>query len=319
MKRDSNIELFRCFCMFFVVLNHVCFYNKLCGNSWFMWHVPGFLIVSGFFGVRFSFGKIVKLLGITYACWYLTIPLRSPTTFINYLLPHGGWYLPFYLLLIVFCPVLNSALENKINHKAVTQAITLMMVVGWLPLLSKNPHLDRIMVPGMQGHGLLLMMVIYITARLLFMHHIPSQYPRSLVWFALFIIGIVLNGVMGIRIPDAVCYASPLVIATSVSGFLAFKTMRPLPMGFSRLINFISPSMYGVYVLHLCCIDRFQYFGGGVDLENIWGRVGIENSIAHAMMRAVFLFFMCVLIDLLRRGLMYVGTCLTKYLRHCGN
>jgi len=76
-QRDPAIELWRCFCMAAVVLSHVAFNNRVTGFGWYYWHIPGFLLITGFFGIRFSWQKVMRLLGICYGCYWLTIPFRS--------------------------------------------------------------------------------------------------------------------------------------------------------------------------------------------------------------------------------------------------
>ena len=63
--------------MFAVVLGHVIVNNNVAPMNAFFWHIPGFLLISGYFGIRFSFWNILKLFGVVYGCFWLTIPLRS--------------------------------------------------------------------------------------------------------------------------------------------------------------------------------------------------------------------------------------------------
>ena len=66
--------------MFAVVFGHVLFNNNVATMDGFLWHIPGFLLITGYFGISFSAQKIAKLLGVVYGCYWLTIPFRQ-----------GGW------------------------------------------------------------------------------------------------------------------------------------------------------------------------------------------------------------------------------------
>ena len=56
------------------------------------------------------------------------------------------------------------------------------------------------------------------------------------------------------------------MIFTAVCGFVAFLHL-PSSMGkFGKVINFVSPSLFSIYVLHECCLNQYQYLQGGTYL-----------------------------------------------------
>lgn len=69
--RDGNIELLRCLLMFAVVLDHSAVFGPLIG-SWqgeFLFlatgpAVSGFVAISGWFGIKFSWNKWLRLLAL---------------------------------------------------------------------------------------------------------------------------------------------------------------------------------------------------------------------------------------------------------------
>ena len=155
-----------------VVVSHVAYSNGLSDWAWFAWHVPGFLIISGFFGIRFNWMKVIRLLGVCYGCYWLTIPFRAwPPSLISLLLPHGAWFLPFYLVLMIFSPILDAAMVDRTRHRKIFVACLILLVWGWVSTLTNNAHLGMLQVPGLNGNGLLLMMAIYLFGRLLHEHH----------------------------------------------------------------------------------------------------------------------------------------------------
>ena len=67
-KREESIEAFRVLLMLGICLLHVC--GTQCGHptQWLAnmlyWCVPGFVFISGWFGMRFSLKKIIRLYGL---------------------------------------------------------------------------------------------------------------------------------------------------------------------------------------------------------------------------------------------------------------
>ena len=264
MKRNSNIELWRCFCMFAVVLGHVLVNNGVCSMDGFRWHIPGFLLISGYFGIKLRLLKIIKLILVAYLCYWLTIPLRGGETLTSLALPHGGWFLPFYCVLVLLSPILNAALENEKHHKIIMASVVGMVVIAWVPTIIGDSHAGMLLVPGMQGNGLLLMIAIYVVGAILRVYHVATMLSAGM-WFVGFVVGTLACVGLGTVVPSACHYLSPVSIVTAICGFMAFVRMPELPCSVSRAVNFISPSMFGVYLLHECCLKRLQYLsvGGG--------------------------------------------------------
>lgn len=257
--RNSNIELWRCFCMFAVVLGHVLVNNHISTMNGYLWHIPGFLLISGYFGIRFSLYKVAKLLGIAYALYWMTIPFRPWSGFAPLLVPHGGWFLPFYVVLMLLSPLLNAALESVKSPKMILAVIVVLVFIGWIPTISENPHVQMIAVPGMQGNGMLLMISTYVFGALLRKYELSRRCHCS-IWLIFFVLGICVCFGMGAWIPSACHFLSPISIATATFGMLFFLSLPTLPAMFGRAVNFIAPSMFGVYLLHENCVRELQYF-----------------------------------------------------------
>lgn len=102
------------------------------------------------------------------------------------------------------------------------------------------------------------------------------------------------------RYPEARSYVSPLAIAVAFFGF-SFVVNINLPKWIERVVCFVSPSMFGVYLLHECCLKSWQH--SDFAARSWW----------HAFAWAMLLFFGCVLIDFVRRGIL----CLAKKAVEC--
>lgn len=245
--------------MFAVVLGHVIVNNHIAAMDTLIWHIPGFLLITGYFGVTLSWRKVVKLLGTVYGCYWLTIPFRlGEDTLLSLLMPHGGWFLPFYLVLMLLSPLFNAILQSPITRRTLLGVVVLCLVIGWIPTISNNAHIGMMRIPGLQGSGLLLMMATYIVGRLIREFDLGNK-GSMLAWLICFSGCVFALAMPCGRLLISNGYASPFVIITATCGFVAFLHLPAGLGGVGKLVNLISPSMFGVYILHECCIKKFQY------------------------------------------------------------
>ena len=74
MKRDNSIEAFRVLLVFLVCLMHSIYVVARVGigcpwlSNLVEWSVPGFIVISGWYGIKFSFAKVLKLYGVSLYC-----------------------------------------------------------------------------------------------------------------------------------------------------------------------------------------------------------------------------------------------------------
>ena len=285
MKRNASIELWRCFCMLAVVCSHVVVNNGVGSFTGWMWHVPGFLLITAFFGIKFRWIKVLKLLGVCYGCYWLTIPLRGGAIdSVDLVLPHGGWFVPFYIVLMILSPILNAAIASG-DHKQMALIVGALLLFAWCPCFC--PRLGMMRIAGMQGSGMLLMISIYLLARLAAEHSLLHKVNRF-VGGGLFLLLNVVSVLVYSRYPEAGSYVSPLSIAAAFCGF-SFVANIKLPKWLERVVCFVAPSMFGVYLLHECCLKSWQYSDFAA------------HSYGHALVWACCLFFACVMLDMIRR------------------
>lgn len=277
--------------MFAVVLGHILTNNKICSMNGYLWHIPGFLLISGYFRINFSFSKLVKLLGIAYACYWMTIPFRSWTGCLSLFVPHGGWFLPFYCVLMLLSLLLNAALESVKSCRMILVAVGILVFVAWVPTLLSDVHVQMLAIPGMQGNGLLLMISTYVFGAMLRRYEV-DKWLNAMVWLGLFVVGICACIGMGMLIPSACHFLSPISIITAGFGMMFFLAMPMLPVWLGKCVNFIAPSMFSVYLLHEICVRKFQ-------------QLSFNCSVGGAVLLAIGLFCGCVVIDLIRRFIVW--------------
>ncbi len=123
-QRDGGIEVFRCLMMFLVVLCHVGGANVFRSEHATLpivaltyLAVPGFVAISGWYGIRFTWKKWFAVWGITafysvasFFVAHLAVDLgwvvKVPSLKIS-----GGWFIGPYLVLMLLAPVLNAGLD----------------------------------------------------------------------------------------------------------------------------------------------------------------------------------------------------------------
>ena len=131
-QRQSNIELLRCFAMLCIIVYHLCLFalggvptsTKLYQALQIPLHigVPLFVLISGYFGIRFSLKGLMRLCskGYFYFVPLAVIPMLVYNTggvkdVLKSIFIFGfdaQWYLNTYLYLFLFSPIINRYLEN---------------------------------------------------------------------------------------------------------------------------------------------------------------------------------------------------------------
>lgn len=144
--RDYNIEALRCCLMALIVLGHVATglnvgdanVRRLI-NATQAFSVDSFILISGWYGVRFSWMKVLKLCGLGLFASFVLFLLSPLTTYpwrFEYSL---GWFGNSYLGLLFVATFINAGINGLRNEseRALVVAWGLyatLMFVGWFPL-----------------------------------------------------------------------------------------------------------------------------------------------------------------------------------------
>lgn len=150
-KRETNIELLRILCMFFVVLfhfnlnvilrnnetSHALNYFALLVNSLVVVAVNTFVLISGYFSIKLKAKSLISFFIQTefYAVFAILILLSisiaiEPIQFTKHkilglipFIPSGLWFVPRYAILMCISPFLNRICKNKQTHLALMLTI----------------------------------------------------------------------------------------------------------------------------------------------------------------------------------------------------
>lgn len=261
-KRDPGIELYRICLMFGICLLHC-----VCQGMWRgIWPcnllgfcVPGFVFISGWFGIKFSLSKVIRLYSIpVYAS--LLAPLCGGVMGNGYWIDvlrvwdadGGFWFIHAYVILMLFSPLINMMFD-KASQKEKFCAVVPIVFIGmcWGVLLNYN-HL-RLYIPsssGLESGSSLTFMAIYCIARLCREYRLDEKISIVIAILCSISCTILLSFSRGYfcHINNPVC----LVLAASL--FVIFKRLE-IPNSITKVITFFSPFMFSVY-----CISGTIYF-----------------------------------------------------------
>lgn len=304
MKRNIGIETYRVALMFGICLlhsitqgcykaGHVFFANVLLSC------VVGFVFISGWFGIRFRWLKLLKLYGIGVYCAlaYGVFSGGGIVKAMNLLL-HDCWFLHAYALMMCFAPIVNLAVDQvkKDGVRKIAEAFLPLLVVVWCWGFGLTLPIGKDMLPvtdGLDVYGGITLLGIYAAARLC---RECSLFNCLRLKWVLWIIP-VLWALTGIGLGD---YNSPFAFALAACMFVVFgKALRSVngESWFGRVISFMSPSMFSVYLLHT------HDFGFSLikQVESILVNTGGVNAHISILLTALVMFVGAFLLDLPRR------------------
>lgn len=272
--RESNIELLRIISMFLVMVSHVTLaieYPNMKDATEIEFYLVGllkaisvvsvnvFLMISGWFGIRFSYKRLFaflfQVLFFSLLGYFIAVLLGVKSFTITELMTCGlllgsrnYWFVDSYLLLFLLSPVLNNFCEKssriQLKNFLVT-AFTVEFVAAWLfPTLS---------IEIRAGYSVFSFILIYMLSR-----YIQIYQPSCARFKAKHDVGVYLvltlclsgvafvshGGIVGIV--GFYSYASPFVVAAALYLLLAFTKISFK----SKIINYVAASCFAVYLLH---------------------------------------------------------------------
>lgn len=302
--RAPRIELFRCACMFGVVLLH-----SLTQGGYADAHrgldnlmtpsVVGFVFISGYFGIKCRVKGVMKLLGVGLYSW-LVLALLNLDFCNSFGIGGFWWFLWMYLALMAMAPLVEAIFAGNCRDAVVAKVAPFVAVVYfWSYAATKIPVLKTVVpsVDGFSPFGVLTFFAVYLVARVSRMYE-----ERIKTWWL----------VVAAAVSGAMCwigfyhYNSPFALVFAGSMFYLVKraeTCRwrenwPCRTCRGSWLLAISPSMFSVYLLHtnaygfemLRKVEDFLISAG-------W------NYYAMAFIVAIGIFGLCVLLDMPRRAI----------------
>ena len=278
-RRDSNMELLRIVAMLLVMIVHADiralkvplvaeFYDdtfrtvmRLVIGSMSIICVNTFVLLSGWFGIRSRFNKMLEfifqvcffsILGIGVAIFMVpeeVLSLRGVASFFLFG-DRDYWFVKCYLLMYLFAPVMNAFVERSTERQLRVFLIAFYVFQSVYGFIGGAQWFNF-------GYSGLSFMGLYLLARYIRLY--PNRWTSFkkeydiLVYFV-FVAVMTLLGVAVLAagqnpkiIYRIYAYTSPLVIVPSVYFLLFFSKIK---LSYSKAINWVAASCFAIYLVH---------------------------------------------------------------------
>lgn len=328
--RQSNIELLRMLCMFYIVLHHVIVhalpmvpdFSIFMGAEWYFLQllnafcfvaVNVFILISGYFGIKVKFKGFLRLyiMCAFYSCILYHLHLYEIGSHINrwslyntifpFSYNPGWWFVMCYLLLYLISPILNSVIETCSKKKYQYVLLLATIVIVYFGFYRDQDFVNY-------GFSLYHFAYLYLIGGYLRRYVSLSSKTRFYSIFV-YVLGSILmwgNAIIAAKYNvdthvwfRTLQYNHPMLIINSIA-LLLFV----LSFDFnSKVINFLAPSSLAVYLIHDNNYFRdtiYSYISGAYIGANQGGGRLLVLFAATAC-----IWIMGYVIDVFRRGLTF--------------
>lgn len=302
--RDSSIELYRVLLMLGICVLHSitkCGHTNAYLADALKPCVVGFVFISGWYGVRFSMRKLLKLYGLVAYASFVILLLglllgRIDGSLLQFWVRNfrGYWFVNSYAILMMLAPLVDYVIDdmdtsNWRNSKAFNAIIPLLILVFIWGGLRTLPYFMNILpeksAPGpYSGYSLL---GIYLAARLTRKFDFGTTISTSKLIITIIICE--LGCAFGLGE-----YTSPVSLIVAGGLFLLIKRMQ-VAHRVGGVVVFIAPSLFVIYLLH----DNFVAQRLMTTFQE-WFYGNVTGMLAY-IATGVVVFFSCLAIDLPRR------------------
>lgn len=317
-KRNSNIELLRILLMLMVCIWHMYVHGLGYRNvdayahatpfSLFMMailvpHVNCFMLISGYYSLKFSMKKILSLaFQASFYYWaiagsFLALNIWSGWEVLKHILPistYVWWFLSFYVVILFLSPILNKGLTLLEKKERWMIMLTFFVFNSIGSFIYPNP-----------GTGFLNLLFIYCLGRCL---SIELVYIKKTNVF-LTLGGVILTQFIISSLSPAYIvskigiygYNNPLIIVQAVCMLYIALSFKP---HYNKVINFLGSHCLSIYLITEL-VSGYIY--------DWWGDLYKENMIAcYIAIGAVCL--LCMLVDIVQSYLNQHFIKATQYL-----
>ncbi len=334
--REANMELLRIVAMLMVITLHCVGRGLLLSNSvisnvnllliqfldsFSLTANSLFILLTGYYyiGKKFNLRKILSLWGKTlfYCILIFTIYsiLNLKTNFLNSFFPvfsGAYWFITSYIALYFIMPFLNIAI-NKFSQKQCKFLIIFLVILMGVIRIIFNPadlfnstfmHIIVIYIigayikkyvkiePNKQYFIKYVLVAIIFTVAITILNVLVHIVPKTLdVWI------IIANILSYFR-----NFINIILVYMAILLFMKFKTINIKSNKLSKLILYISPSVFSIYIIHdnVHLRDMIWQKFSFINLANSW------LMIPYIILAILIVFTVCLAIDLIRRGI-YTG------------
>lgn len=320
-KRQSNIELLRILSMFLVLMIHYIPFRgtpspialeggENVGNTIFNLELRSlsfvcvncFIIISGYFGIRWKWQSLLKYLYqiLFWAIFAYFAPIilgynqfNVPDLCFNLInFSSWNWFILSYLGLYLFAPMLECFIKN-ISQKQLSYFLLAFYcfstIYGWI--LQVSPEFQ-------EGTTFVSLIGLYLIGAYIRKYNLNvlrfKKIYDLLIYFGIGILLVILSVIaLRFKITSSLYgYLNPLIIIESVYLFLFFKK---LDIRYNKFINWVAASAFAVYLFHYNP-NIFVFY------SNIckYIQINFSYSFFAAILFMILIFIVAVLIDKIR-------------------
>lgn len=317
--RKSNFELLRIVCMLFIVGGHLClkhdtpfglsdfdWLSELGLRGFFVVAVNVFILISGYFSIRFRGQRIVRLdlqtlfysvaiMVLTIAVGWHTLDFRKDVLMLLPILTKRYWFITCYVMLYVIAPYLNRWVESaSVGFYRRVLVFGFLVIYVWPTfcfMVNAGQFIDD------AGYGIISFIYLYIFGRYLRLHYVDKHGARFyfclylLAGVLLFLVQYGLSSVLHLEFTSFYSYNTLFVFVACVSLFLAFSHLDFR----SRVINMLAAPCFSVYLIH-----SHPYFWGSfcskLDIAAIHG----WRWVMAIFVGSIAIYLACFVIDRFR-------------------
>lgn len=262
-ERNSGIELLRLLCIFGIITMHT-FAGIDTGaspfnmavhvlvNSLFNTGVTCFVLISGYFGIRFDLKKLIRLdMMIIFFTLAGTILLGDfgIKSLIKSCIPvisRQYWFITCYFALCILAPFLNQIPELLSRERFRSLLLVLLLLFSVIPTVTTYDIMQD------AGKGLAHFVMIYLLGRYLASYHREASYQKSRLALGIGCCTLLIftpdcarSLLQGVVYSTFSRDCSIFIIAASVLILLLFSGMQFK----SRIVNLAAQNVLAVYVL----------------------------------------------------------------------
>lgn len=321
-ERHGGIELYRSIMMLLVVLCHICCLPKPDGAVLLplaisLIGVPGFISISGWFGIRFTWRK-------WFAIWCCMAFYGVLAYFCSggaedaKILISGGWFVAPYLVLMMLSPIVNAGVNIGCRHGKYRDLLIMVIFLLCVTWIASWPFEWSKRFIGMRcadfgRKSFFCMLLIYMIARIVSQSDCVRHLSRARIGWLLLVawlfflaqVAVFRFVIFGGRPVENVwkilpyCgYNSVFVVAVALVTLLLFCQFQ-LPERLGRVLTFVNRSLLSVYIIHNCTAVGRKVLCKQL-YENVYLFTNRNQLLAIAItVLAVFIF--CIAIDMLVR------------------
>lgn len=309
VTRQSNIELCRIVSIVLVTLVHSTFQAVGWGCSsigilllaaFSIIGVNVFVLITGYFSTE---PKKISLANLLFIClFWMVIRIAIDLSFGKtvtwrdfFFVTRSNWFIPSYLCLLFFTPVLNAFCDSASKRVLLGVTLALFFFEIWFDLLPPHP---RVSLGSQKGYSVLSFVALYLLSRFIRIHGIPGWFRK---WsFPIYLLCSIVLGCsawflikIGYSATRAIySYTNPIIILSAVSFFLTFEKA---PMKQNHVINHIAKSSLAVLLGH-AAISSFYYS----QFSYLYNHFFTAKMLAFWLLSIAIVFVASVLVDQFR-------------------